>query len=63
MKFKVLIVIIILFCYPLISQEKYQGLTVVTWEKIQNLDYTILSDDEDVIIVMIDGKTYIVENR
>lgn len=63
MKFKVLIIILILFCYPLISQEKYQGLRVITWEQIHGLDYTILSDDEDVIIVMIDGKTYIVENQ
>jgi len=42
MKFKILIIILILFCYPLISQEKSQDLRVITWEQIHGLDYTIL---------------------
>lgn len=63
MKFKVLIIILILFCYPLLSQEKYQGLRVTTWEQIHGLDYTILSDDGIVIIIIVNGETVIIKNQ
>ncbi len=51
MKIKVLIIIVLLFCYPLISQEFYQGFRVVTWEELEGLDYIILSDEDDITII------------
>ncbi len=61
MKFKLIFLIIILFCCPIFSQENYEGLRVVTWEEIQGLDYTILSDEGDLIIIIVDGETVIID--
>lgn len=50
MKFKLLIIIMLLLCCPLISQELYQGLRVVTWEEVQGIDYITLSDEVILLI-------------
>ncbi len=52
MKFKLIFLIIIFFCCSIFSQENYEGLRVVTWEEIQGLEYTILSDDDDFTVII-----------
>lgn len=61
MKSKLLIIIVFLFCYPLISQENNQNLMIVTWEDIQVLDFTILSENSMETIIIVNGITYIVK--
>lgn len=61
MKFKLIFLIIILFCCPIFSQENYEGLRVVTWEEIQGLDFTILSDDGDFTVITVNGETVIID--
>lgn len=63
MKFKLLIIITLLLCYPLISQEKYLGLRVVTWEEIQGINYTILADDGELIVREVNGEAVIIKNK
>jgi hypothetical protein len=63
MKIKVLIIIVLLFCYPLISQEFYKGFRVVTWEELEGLDYIILSEDDDATIIIINGETVCILNQ
>jgi hypothetical protein len=63
MKFKLLIIIMLLLCCPLISQELYQGLRVVTWEEVQGTDYIILSDDGEVVTLEVNGETVVIEKH
>ncbi len=63
MKFKLLIIIVLLLCYPLISQENYQIYRIVTWEDVQGRDYTILSDDGVITIIIVNGETVIIKKK
>ncbi len=61
MKFKLIFLFIILFCCPIFSQENYEGLRVVTWEEIQRFEYTIVSDDDDYTVIIVNGETVIID--
>lgn len=61
MKLKLIFLIIILFCCPIFSQENYEGLRVVTWEEIQGLEYTVVSDDDDYTVIIVNGETVIID--
>ena len=61
MKFKLIFLIIILFCCPIFSQGNCAGLRVVTWEEMQGSDFTILSDDGDFTVIIVNGETVIID--
>lgn len=55
MKWKVILLLLILLInIEIFSQELYCGYRVVTWEKMAGVDYTVLSSDDEQVIVCID---------
>ncbi|MBI9030520.1 hypothetical protein JEZ13_00755 [bacterium] len=62
MKIKILIIIVFLFCYPLLSQEQYLGYRIVTWEEINGYDYVVLSDEGEFLVIEVNGETVIIRN-
>lgn len=63
MKLKIIFLIIILFCYPLVSQENYKGFRIITWEQIQGQDFTILSDGDNITVIIVNGQTFVIKNQ
>lgn len=60
--YRLVLIIMILSCGRLISQENYKNFRVVTWIEIQDLDYTVISKEGDITVLMINGEMVIVKN-
>ncbi|MFA7057333.1 MAG: hypothetical protein WC155_07220 [Candidatus Cloacimonadales bacterium] len=63
MKLKLILLIMILICGRLMSQEKYENLRVVTWIEIIDQDYTILLEEGDITVLIINNETVVIETK
>ena len=45
------------------SQEKYENLRVVTWIEIIDQDYTILLEEGDITVLIINNETVVIETK
>ena len=53
----------ILICGRLMSQEKYENLRVVTWIEIIDQDYTILLEEGDITVFIINNETVVIDTK
>jgi hypothetical protein len=57
----ILVLLWMLFVSAYASQVNYSNLTIITWDDLVGVDYTILSEEPEITVIMVDGVPYGIE--
>ena len=61
MNYKIILTICLYFVISVVvSQENFSGLKKVTWSEIQNEQFQVVSEDDNIFVIMLDGELVVV---